>query len=100
MRRNWIDGLVSARGKLAFIMCALTMTSAANAQAQAGEGHWRFGAATGAYIPFSSLIKAADSNDTRLGAGPAFSLEPQYLASGSVSVYLNAMLAVGSIRLG
>ena len=38
--------------------------------------------------------------DTRLTAGPVFSLETQYQASDRIAAYGNAILAAGTIRLG
>jgi hypothetical protein len=100
MRRESM-GMSRARVLRLVAGALIMMPVAARAQAQeADQSHWRIGASTGAYVPFSSVVKAADANDTRLAAGPAFSLEPQYLASGSVSVYANGTLAFGTIRLG
>ena len=80
--------------------CALMAATVASAQVQQTTGGWRIGASTGGYVPHSSLIRAADSNDTRLGSGPAFSLDLQYLASGLVSVYANGVVSFGTITLG
>ncbi len=81
----------------------LLLATTAGAQAQieaAAAGDWRIGAATGSYVPFSSLIKSADTRNTRLQAGPAFSLELQYTAHRSVAVYLNGIGAFSNIDLG
>jgi hypothetical protein len=101
MRRDSIDLVEMARRALGLMAGALLMATAASAQApQADHGRWRVGASTGGYVPFSALVKAADSRDTRLVAGPAFSLEPQYLVSSRVAAYANGILAFGTIRLG
>jgi hypothetical protein len=79
----------------------LMLTTNASAQTQETEqSPWRIGAATGGFVPFSSLIRAADSHDTELVAGPAFSLEPQYRVVNRASAYLNGVLAFPTIRLG
>jgi len=86
-----------------FVLVAGATMAATVASAQTqptGQSTWRIGASTGGYVPRSSLIIAADSHDTRLGAGPAFSLDLQYLASRSISVYANSTLAFGTITLG
>jgi hypothetical protein len=86
---------------LALTACATLVASAVSAQNQmAARGDWRLGAATGAYAPFSSLIKTADSRDTHLAAGPAFSLDLQYQAIDYLSVYGNGMISFGTITLG
>ena len=101
MSRESIDVLAMARRALCLTAGAMMMATIANAQTPQAEGsRWRIGAATGGYVPFSALIRAADSNDTRLGAGPAFALEAQYLAARSVSAYVNGTLAFPTIRLG
>src|SRR5688500_20319038 len=50
--------------------------------------------------PPTSRMKAADSSDTRLGSGPAFSFDLQYLASSLISVYAGGVLGFGTITLG
>jgi hypothetical protein len=119
MRRESIDLMAMTRPSLSLVLAALArmvrrgvrvmaaalllLVIAATVSAQtvpADAGRWRIGASTGAYVPFSSLIMAADSNDTRFAAGPAFALEPQYLASSSVSIWASGIIAFGTIRLG
>jgi hypothetical protein len=78
----------------------MTVTAASAQTPQAAEDGWRIAASTGAYVPFSSLIVAADEHDTSLSAGPAFSLEGQYQINLSASIYVNGTVAFGSIRLG
>jgi len=89
-------------GLIAFaLMIASVSVSAASAQnAPAGASRFRIGASTGGYVPLSSLIRAADSFDTRLAAGPAFSIEPQYVVTGPIAAYASGTLAFGTIRLG
>ena len=99
MRRESIKEL--AGRLLGFTAAALLMVSTASAQNQsASESAWRITASAGAYAPFSSLIKAADANDTQLAAGPSFALEPQYIVNGNVSFYGSALLAFPTIKLG
>ncbi|MGH7462387.1 MAG: hypothetical protein ACREMA_15355, partial [Longimicrobiales bacterium] len=101
MRLESMNVIATSRRVLGVLFSALLVTSAAAAQIQEeSQNRWRIGAATGGYVPFSSLIRTADSRDTNLEAGPAFSLDLQYLAGRSVSVYGNAIMAFGSIRLG
>jgi hypothetical protein len=101
MRSESMNVMATARRALKLGAGALLAATVASAQAQQpGPGGWRIGASTGGYVPHSSLIRAADSNDTRLGAGPAFSLDLQYLASRSISVYANGLLSFGTITLG
>jgi opacity protein-like surface antigen len=93
--------MAAARRALGLVAGALMTATAAHAQnAQDTQGTWRIGASTGGYVPFSSLIIASDTRDTQLEAGPAFSLDAQYLMSRSLSIYANGMLAFGAIRLG
>jgi hypothetical protein len=93
--------MATGRRALGLLAGALMAATVASAQTQqTGPGRWRFGASTGGYVPLSSLIIAADSHDTRLGAGPAFSLDLQYLASNTVAVYANGILTFGTITLG
>jgi hypothetical protein len=101
MSRETIGMLALTRRAFAIVGGATLFATGAFAQAPGSDtGRWRLGASTGAYVPLSSLIRAGDSNDTRLAAGPAFALEAQRLVSGSVSVYANGLLAAGTIRLG
>ena len=82
---------------------AMTATAAA-AQSQAAggpaTGQWRFGAWTGGFVPRSALIVGADGNDTRLRPGPSFSLDLQYVAATSVSVYASGTMAFSALELG
>jgi len=101
MIREATDGWVEARRALGLAAGALLLATTVTAQTpQPDRGRWRLGAATGAYVPFSALIRAADLNDTELTAGPFFSLEPQYLTSRYVTIYANGTLAFGTIRPG
>ncbi len=103
MRRESIIGKATARRAVGLVLGAVTTLATATTGAQAqqvGPERWTVGAAAGAWAPFSSLIKAADSFDTRLSSGPAFSLEVRYLAVDPVSVYASGILALGTIRLG
>lgn len=101
MRSNSIDPMATVRRAFGLMAGLLMMAAAASAQAQQAEpGQWRIGASTGAYVPFSALIRAADLADTRLTAGPAFSLEPQYVVSDLVSVYASGLVAFPSIQRG
>jgi hypothetical protein len=100
MERESMNVMATAHRALSLTGCALMAVTVASAQVQQPSGGWRIGASTGGYVPHSSLIRAADSNDTRLGSGPAFSLDLQYLASGLVSIYANGVVSVGTITLG
>lgn len=93
--------MATARRALGLMAAMLMLTTTANAQTpETEQSPWRIGAAAGGFVPFSSLIRAGDSNDTELVAGPAFSLETQYIVVNRVSGYLNGVLAFPSIRLG
>ncbi len=101
MKRESNNVMATARRSLGLVAGALMVATGASAQsAQDTQSTWRIGASTGGYVPFSSLIVAADTRDTQLEAGPAFSLDAQYLARRSVSIYANGMLAFGEILLG
>jgi len=100
MKRKSTSVMARAYRPLGLTGWALMVATVASAQVQPTTGGWRIGASTGGYVPHSALIRAADSNDTRLGSGPAFSLDLQYLASGLVSVYANGVLGFGTITLG
>jgi hypothetical protein len=101
VRRESMNEMATARRVLGLVTGAMMAATVASAQTQqTGPGRWRIGASTGGYVPHSSLIRAADSSDTRLGAGPAFSLDLQYLASRYISVYANGLLTFGTITLG
>ena len=89
--------MATAHRALRLTGCALLVATGASAQPTGG---WRIGASTGGYVPHSALIRAADSNDTRLGSGPAFAFDLQYLASDLISVYAGGVLGFGTITLG
>lgn len=99
-RERMIDLIRAGRPALCLAAAATLIATAANAQTQAGATSWRLGASAGAYAPFSSLIRAADSRDTRLAAGPALALEPQYVVSPYAAVYASGIIAFGTVRLG
>jgi len=100
-RQSIVTATVAGRALCLIAGALLMMPAVANAQSQQVEsGTWRITASTGAYVPFSSLIKSADTHDTRLAAGPAFALESHYLAASFASVYANGTLAFGTIQLG
>lgn len=65
-----------------------------------GEATWRITAAAGGYVPRAALIVGADGRDTRLGAGPSFSLDVQYLISEYAAGYANGTLGFSTITLG
>jgi hypothetical protein len=100
MKRESIKVIAHARRALCAAALLLLATAGAQAQDAPAVGDWRVGAATGSYVPFSSLIKSADTRDTQLEAGPAFSLELQYTATQSVGVFLNGIAAFSNIELG
>jgi hypothetical protein len=100
-RKRMIDLMVAATRRAFGTVAVLIFATAASAQTGAGEpGSLRIGASAGAYAPFSSLIRAADSHDTRLAAGPAFAMEAQYVASSWFAVYGGGILAFGTVRPG
>src|SRR5262245_31431911 len=88
--------------KRAFGLCATTLllATAASAQTRDPQSPWRIGASTGAYAPMSPLIKAVDTNDTRLSAGPTFALEPQYSVNNRFSIYGSALIAFPTVHVG
>lgn len=93
--------MAAARRTLGLVTGVVVLATTASAQnAQDTQGTWRIGASTGGYVPFSSLIVAADTRDTQLEAGPSFSLDAQYLLRPSAAIYASGMLAFGAIRLG
>jgi len=98
MKRIPIIEGATARRALGLVLG--TAILATTAQAQEVEGTWRVGASAGAWVPFSALIKSADSFDTRVSAGPAFLLEASYHATEPVSVYASGLFASGTVRLG
>lgn len=98
-----IHPIATARRALGLVAAVLISIPAMTVDAQAQEaeqGSFRISAATGGFVPFSSLIRAADLHDTELVAGPAFSLEPQYEVVEGISTYLNGILAFPTIRTG
>jgi hypothetical protein len=95
--------MATARRVLVLVAAATGVAAAAGAQAPAGgsqRGAWRLGASTGGYAPRSAVILGADGSNTRLGAGPAFSLDVQYPASRYLSVYANGTMAFSTITFG
>ena len=95
--------MAAARRVLLLAAGAMAVATAAGAQAPAGAsqvGTWRLGASTGGFAPRSAVILGADGNNTRLGAGPAFSIDLQYLAGRSVAVYGNGTVAFSTITFG
>jgi hypothetical protein len=101
MRRDSIYLISMLRRALAFAAAAMLIATAGSAQnVQANGGRWRISASVGGFVPFSALIKTTDSDDTRLEAGPASSLEAQFLASDYLSIYAAGMMAFPRIRLG
>ena len=103
MEREAKHALAAAGRVLGLVAAAMVAATVAGAQSPTGaspQGTWRLGASTGGYAPRSAVILGADGSNTRLGAGPAFSLDIQYLAGRSVSVYGNGTVAFSSITLG
>ena len=101
MRHESIQVMATVRRALGFVTGAILVGTIASAQTQpTSPGRWRFGASTGGYVPLSSVIVAADSHDTRLGAAPAFSIDVQYLASNSISIYGTGIFTFPTISLG
>jgi hypothetical protein len=101
MRRERIYMAARALSALGLVAGGLTIATAAGAQApEPSQRVWRFAASTGGYAAASALIKSADTNDTRLEAGPALALEGQYLTSPVLAVYGNGFVALPTVRLG
>ena len=101
MTRDSNNVMARARRAVGLAAAALLLTTAAGAQGtQDAGGAWRIGVSTGGYVPLSSLIIAADTRDTQLGAGPAFSVDAQYRVRSSLSIYGSGVLAFGDVRLG
>jgi opacity protein-like surface antigen len=101
MSRERNDLMAATRRALALAVAAVAIATAASAQTQPPEeSRWLIGASAGAYAPFSSLIRSADSHDTRLGPGPAFAVEPQYVISPYAAAYASGVIAFGTVRLG
>ena len=61
---------------------------------------WSIGASVGAYLPSSALIRRAGASDTRLGSGPALTLEARYRLRHRVTAYGGWVLARGTAHLG
>jgi hypothetical protein len=69
--------------------------------AQAGpESRLRIGAGAGGYVPRSSVVRVNDGSDTRLSAGPAFTVDLEYLVVRSISGFLSGSVAFPTLRLG
>ena len=101
MTRQDTTAVKTARRAFGLVAGTMLISSALHAQAQpTTPGNWRFAASAGGYVPRSSVIIAADSNDTRLSSAPVFALDVQYLAWTSVSVYANGMVSFPTISLG
>jgi len=100
MRRVSIDKMTTQLATLALAAFMTTVAAGGLAAQQAGGSGWRIGAWSGAWVPFSSLIKAADANDTGLAAAPAFSLEGRYPVLEDVSAYADVTAAFGTMRAG
>ena len=95
-----MDAIAKAGRGLGLLIVVLASVSPASAQAAQTTGSWRIGASAGGWVPLSALIRAADSFDTRLAPGPAFAIEPRYLVSDAVSLFVNGSAAFSTIRLG
>ena len=99
------ESILTARAAVVLVAGLTALASSAGAQApvaarRIGEEIWRVTASTGAYVPRSALIIGADGKDTRLGAGPSFSIDVQYLISEYAAGYANGTLGFNSITLG
>ena len=79
---------------------AIAATTALAQAEPTAQGKWRIGAAAGVYAPRSAVIVAADSNDTRFGSAPMFSLDVQYVASKYVAIYGDGLVTFPTISLG
>ena len=95
---------MAAAGRVfTFAACTLLLcgvgTHPVHAQT-AGEDDWRLSAAVGGFVPRAAIIVGADGRDTRLGAGPSFSLELQYMANSWAAFYGNASAGFTTITLG
>jgi hypothetical protein len=83
------------------VLAALAVPGPATAQVAAGASDtWRIGASAGGFVPRSAMIVAAEGRDTRLGPGPSFSLELQYLGLPFVAPYASGSAAFSSVALG
>jgi len=101
MRRTLTDAI--RRPHRSFAVLALSLAMAAPAAAQSAgtaSASFRLGASTGAWIPLSPLIRTADAFDTRLGAAPAFSVQPEFIVASEVSLYASGTAAFPALRLG
>lgn len=99
------ESILTARAAVVLVAGLTALASSAGAQApvaarRIGEEIWRVTASTGAYVPRSALIIGADGKDTRLGVGPSFSIDVQYLISEYAAGYANGTLGFNSITLG
>jgi hypothetical protein len=84
-----------------------TLATVVSAQAPApgaqrvGDASWRIGASAGGFVPRSAMVaSAADGRETTLEAGPSLSLDIQYVASKSLSIYASGTGAFSSLSLG
>lgn len=92
--------LIAPATRVALVVLWGSLLVTSPAAAQDATGNWRIGVSAGGYVPFSSLIVAADSRDTQLEAGPAFMVDAQYRPESALSFYASGILGFGSIRLG
>jgi hypothetical protein len=100
MTRDTMDRMAAPLRILTLAACAVTVAATEGQAQQGDQGPWTIGAWSGAYVPFSSLIRTADEGDTGLAAGPAFAVEVRYGVTGSIAAYANATASFGTIRLG
>jgi hypothetical protein len=104
MRSDSIHSEAGGRWALTGLLVGLLVAPVGVARAQTrpdrGFSSWRVGASVGAYGPRSALIKASQGASTRLGAGPSFSLDLQYVATRSVALYLAGTTAFSRVALG
>ena len=95
MNRHLLQSV--ARLGIACSLAAVLLMTPGKAEAQ---GQWRVGVATGGYVAPSPLIKAADSRDTHLTAGPTLALDAAYLLSEEAAIYANGLVAAETVQLG
>lgn len=84
----------------AALVASDAVAQAPTTERRIGEEIWRITASTGAYVPRSAIIVGADGKDTRLGAGPSFAIDVQYLLSEYGAVYANGSMGFTHITLG
>jgi hypothetical protein len=104
MMRN-ISSRLRARARIAAAaggaVVALAATpGAGSAQFEPPAGRLSVGAAVGAFSARDAAIIARDGRDTRLGAGPSFSLEVRYAALDFASLYANGTAAFTTLNRG